>query len=731
MKRYIIGLLAILAILILMGTMWIPGNDAIADPGSNPNYHITWSPSKISTAISPGNSWGMDLIFTSDQDLADASLFVTPELQPLVTVAPKSLSSITANMPNTVHIDIAIPTDAIPGDTYEGTIHVKVGQRTYPQTLKLLIHIAAPLETVTEEAYNETLSVDIEASEMFHELQPSLGPDAAKGAVVEWLLGQDEVLDAGISDDGSIWIVYEMGLDAIIPTSPPGALGSGVLAPSYELARDPLSLASTCVNPGASSAILLWPLCSDPDYQPTSGPTLAEHMARIEDKLARIGYETTCVADEAVTVDLLKSLYLYGVVDFFTHGNTFLSSEVLLMTGEEASFSSFIAHLDDVTSHRLARRGLVEGTWSIRPSFIEYYASAPYPNSLVHANACHSLENNTMADAFLDSGAYVYCGWSDETYTMLNTALYTDLTEDKTLGETYIEWVAKGWNTDGSATWSYYPSHHGDLCLDEVVHFPDPNLEAAIRAAIGKPTGDIYQCDLDGLTSLGAILRGITDLSGLDHCTSLTWLALEFNQISDISPLSTLTNLTFIDLGFNQISVISPISSLTNLTELMLEGNQISDISPLSTLTNLTYLYLGFNQISDISPLSTLTSLTWLSLWANQISTVEPLSGLINLGTLALDQNEISNIEPLSGMTKMKYLYLSSNQISNIEPLSGMIKLEWLKLYNNQISDIKPLVDNPGISSGDYLELTDNPLSPTSIGTYIPQLQARGVTVYY
>jgi len=96
-----------------------------------------------------------------------------------------------------------------------------------------------------------------------------------------------------------------------------------------------------------------------------------------------------------------------------------------------------------------------------------------------------------------------------------------------------------------------------------------------------------------------------------------------------------------------------------------------------------------------------------------------------------LDQNEISNIEPLSGMTKMKYLYLSSNQISNIEPLSGMIKLEWLKLYNNQISDIKPLVDNPGISSGDYLELTDNPLSPTSIGTYIPQLQARGVTVYY
>jgi len=31
---------------------------------------------------------------------------------------------------------------------------------------------------------------------------------------------------------------------------------------------------------------------------------------------------------------------------------------------------------------------------------------------------------------------------------------------------------------------------------DEIVTFPDPNLEAAIREAIGKPTGDIFQSDL-------------------------------------------------------------------------------------------------------------------------------------------------------------------------------------------------------------------------------------------
>ena len=42
----------------------------------------------------------------------------------------------------------------------------------------------------------------------------------------------------------------------------------------------------------------------------------------------------------------------------------------------------------------------------------------------------------------------------------------------------------------------------GVAVADEVVTFPDANLEAAIRDAIPKPTGDIYQSDLDGLTEL-------------------------------------------------------------------------------------------------------------------------------------------------------------------------------------------------------------------------------------
>jgi len=54
-----------------------------------------------------------------------------------------------------------------------------------------------------------------------------------------------------------------------------------------------------------------------------------------------------------------------------------------------------------------------------------------------------------------------------------------------------------------------------------------------------------------------------------------------------------------------------------------------------------------------------------------------------------------------------------------------------LALGHNQISDIVPLVENEGLGTGDRVYLFDNPLSDDSINIYIPQLEARGVTVTY
>jgi hypothetical protein len=160
---------------------------------------------------------------------------------------------------------------------------------------------------------------------------------------------------------------------------------------------------------------------------------------------------------------------------------------------------------------------------------------------------------------------------------------------------------------------------------DEVVTFPDPNLEAAIREATGKPTGDIFDSDLSSLSTLRAVNKQISDLTGLEDCTSLSNLYLDENQIGDLSPIASLTNLTELNLGSNQITDISPLSGLTSLTNLSLFSNQIRDLSPLSGLTNLTWLSLFSNQIRDIESLvnnAGMASGDIIQLWGNPLNSI-------------------------------------------------------------------------------------------------------------
>ena len=310
---------------------------------------------------------------------------------------------------------------------------------------------------------------------------------------------------------------------------------------------------------------------------------------------------------------------------------------------------------------------------------------------------------------------------------------------------------------------------------EQAVYFADPNLEAAVREAIGKSTGCILRSDLEGLTSLDASHRSIVDPTGLEYCidlthldlganqianlsplanlTSLTWLDLAFNQIGNVLPLVNLTNLQDLDLSHNQIGDISAVGNLINLTLLGLGHNQISDISAVANLTNLTRMSLRNNQISDVSPLANLTSMTWLASQWNDISDIAPLANLINLQDLDLAHNQIIDISPLASLTSLRWITVRDNQISDISSLASLTNLTWLSLYSNQISDISvlanltnlnhislrynqvsnisPLVANAGLGVGDAVYLEGNPLSSDSINIYIPELEARGVYVEY
>ena len=137
---------------------------------------------------------------------------------------------------------------------------------------------------------------------------------------------------------------------------------------------------------------------------------------------------------------------------------------------------------------------------------------------------------------------------------------------------------------------------------DMVVTFPDANLEAAVRATLAKPVGDINQSDLNVFSSFFAVSEGITNLSGMEYWTNLTTTYLADNNISDLSYLSGLTNLTSLSLDENLITNISPLAGLTNLMYLDLGENNISNISALSNLTNMIDLDLFYNNIVNVSP---------------------------------------------------------------------------------------------------------------------------------
>ena len=140
--------------------------------------------------------------------------------------------------------------------------------------------------------------------------------------------------------------------------------------------------------------------------------------------------------------------------------------------------------------------------------------------------------------------------------------------------------------------------------LPTTVIFNDTNLEAAVRVALNKPTGDITSPDMASLTSLYADDIGILDLTGLEYAINLQVLTLITNQINDISALAGLTNLQTLQLGSNQISDISILAGLTSLQTLTLYNNQISDISPLAVLTSLKTLNIDAAQISDIGTMA-------------------------------------------------------------------------------------------------------------------------------
>ena len=143
-------------------------------------------------------------------------------------------------------------------------------------------------------------------------------------------------------------------------------------------------------------------------------------------------------------------------------------------------------------------------------------------------------------------------------------------------------------------------------------------IEAAIRKAAKKPTGELTKADLEKVGRLRLMDKGLTDVKGLEKLTQLKSLWLNNNQLTSVKGVEKLTKLTWLDLGGNKLTDVKGLENLTQLKRLFLQYNQLTEVPKgLEKLTQLKELYLIGNQLTDVKGLEKLTQLTHLSLRGN------------------------------------------------------------------------------------------------------------------
>jgi len=164
-----------------------------------------------------------------------------------------------------------------------------------------------------------------------------------------------------------------------------------------------------------------------------------------------------------------------------------------------------------------------------------------------------------------------------------------------------------------------------------------------------------------------------------------------------------------IDMPLGEIRAID----LQRLQILDASHRGVIELGGIAQCPNLLDLNLSHNEIVNVSLLATLTKLECLDLSDNHIrggAGIEGIAACENLGTLDLSGNELVDISLLAGLEFLTELNLS----------------------RNEIADASPLLANPGLGSGDRVDLRLNPLDmgdSSETRAVIEALEDRGVTV--
>lgn len=114
---------------------------------SNEGNAVSWNPKVLEVTVYPGSMQSFTIDFVSSRELGDVSLNIVPEISGMLSIDFASLDSVAPEQVYEITATFDIPLSTAIG-TYDGTVHLKEGTQTVPQTLKVVINVVAASSTI-------------------------------------------------------------------------------------------------------------------------------------------------------------------------------------------------------------------------------------------------------------------------------------------------------------------------------------------------------------------------------------------------------------------------------------------------------------------------------------------------------------------------------------------------------------------------------------------------------
>ena len=175
------------------------------------------------------------------------------------------------------------------------------------------------------------------------------------------------------------------------------------------------------------------------------------------------------------------------------------------------------------------------------------------------------------------------------------------------------------------------------MCFGQYTSIPDQNFEQALIDFGYDDVIDrkVLTMNIDTLKKLDVRKKNISDLTGIEDFTALTYLDYHSNKLTNLD-----------------------LSGYTALTYLKCHNNQITNLD-VSKNTALTGLYCGSNKLTSLD-VSQNTALTGFSCYNNQITNLD-VSQNTALEELDCESNQLTKLD-VSRCTALLYLSCGGNK---------------------------------------------------------------------